>query len=123
VRVGTDATRNGDVGRKVPLDGARPFSAALHTERRRWILDLRGDLHAYSVIALEVQAQQFVGSTPIAVIFRLRHLRSIDEVGARCLVRLRETLEARGSPVRVTGAPAAILTVMATIGGERHATI
>lgn len=121
VRVGTVAIRDGDVGRKIPLDGASPpFSAALHTDGCRWILELRGDLHLYSVVALEVQAQQFLGSPATTVVFRLGYLRSIDEAGVRCLIRLRETLEARGCLVSVTGALPVVRTVMDAVDGKRY---
>jgi anti-anti-sigma regulatory factor len=123
VSVEIDITKSGHAGGKIPLGGAaRPFSAALSTGGSRWILDLRGHLQAHSVVALDVQAEQIAGTPPTSVVFRLDRLRTIDEVGARCLMRLQDTLEVRGSSVAITGARPAVRTVIAAVARERNVT-
>ncbi len=117
-------TAPGPPGGNVPLSiTAPPFSVALHTGARRWILDLRGHLHAHSAVVLDVQAEQLLGIPPTSFVFRLRCLRTVDEEGARRLLRLRDALEARGGSVTITGAHPDVRTVMARITGERSVTL
>lgn len=105
-------------GRKVALgDTAPAFSAALHTGAYRWTLDLRGHLRAHTAVALDVQVEQLLGILPTHVVVRLYGLRTVDEVGARRLLRLRSALEARGGSVTITGASPGVRTMLSRLAG------
>jgi anti-anti-sigma factor len=90
------------------------FEAELEWAESTAVLTLQGSLEHNAILALATQIDQIFCSSFTSLVLEVNELRTIDDVGVRCLVELYHYVIGRGGQMAFYGADGMVASAMAS---------